>query len=346
MNSRRVLSILLFLLIILIVFGTAPTASAKLKATATFYIWEKDHLHFSHSIANLRLDGKETNIVHELDFDKDFYDPTVQGSTTKAMCDKVAALSDPEHPQHSQWRENCPEARNTSFAGVMELGVPYQKIEDSGTAYVFDFTKEWSLIDCDLNGDMSWDNTDLNENTVSENPGLLPNWDTVQMPTNGTTFPSDKDQSYYFKVLAIDVVNDCSTGNCTKELVTTIFIDLDINKDNQITAAEDGVPIDATGNMTSGCVCFYAKAIPISWPTTPSSALWVGNPQSRITAGGGDKTVNFNLLGPTVISLDKLAAYSPGGISPAIWLAIFTTLTGIAYILIRESKKLPQTRRK
>ena len=340
MKNRNILNLLVFLLILVIAFGTAPEALAKLKATSAFYIWDDTDLKFNHSIAALHLDGNETNVIHELGFDNDPYDPNE--ATTRAMCDKVAALESlPEtDPNYGKWRENCLDARTTSYAGVMELGVPYEKIEAAGIAHAFDYTLEWSLIDCDLNKDLSWNNLDLVVDTVANRPALLANWDTLTQPSPPTVgdFPSGMTQRDFFKVLAIDVVTSCTTGNCSKELVTTIFIDLDINGDDQLTALEDGLPADASGALPGGCVCFYAKAFPITWPTTPPSAVWGGNPQARITAGGGDKTVNFDLLGPTVISLDKFSALSPGGIAAPVLLAIVLLIAGIAVVLIRESR--------
>lgn len=336
MYHRKILILLTILLVLVITFALVPDAFAKLKATAPFYVWDDNDLHFSHDIVSIWLDGHETDVIHELGFNNDPYNPE-DGATTQAMCEKVAALENPAHPQHDRWLENCPDARDTKYAGVMELGVPLDKTEPEGLAFVFDYTLEWSLIDCDLNGDMSWDHGDLTFNTLLNHPALLPNWDIMTFPTPTVPFPAGLDQRDYFKVLAIDVVTPCSMGNCDHELVTTIFLDLDINKDNLLTAAGDGVPADATGALPGGCVCFFAKAFPIDKSVTPT-AIWGGNPQARITAGGGDKTVNFNLFGPSAITLENLVARSPGGIHPYVWLVIVTLLASVAFMLIRESR--------
>ena len=348
MNFKNTLRTLLFLLAVTILFGIVHPAYARLKATAAVYVFDDQAFEYKNSLVAVNLDGQETHVIHELGFDNALYNPYVTTSVNYALCQEIIALSNPSHPQHSKWLENCPTARNTKYAGILQLGIPYQKTETGGTAQFFASSLGWSLVDCDLNRDGSWNtgggaSSDLKFNTLqfppttppTGNPLLLPNWDVQTMPAPPPTTPGVV-QSIYFKILAKDVVNNCNTGNCLTELVTTIFVDLDINKDNNLTAAADGVPVNQSGSLPSGRVCFFARVFPITWPTTPASPTWSGNPQARISAGGGDKTVNFRLFGPTAITLEQFGAESLGNVHPAVWLTIFLLLGAITFVLIRE----------
>lgn len=339
MKIRRFIYALIAVLVFMIGFSVVPGAYAKLKVVSAFYVWDDTSMTFKNSTVDLRLDGSVTHVIHELGFDNDLYNPAVAGSTTKAVCDRVAALSDPAHAQHSQFRNLCPDARNTRYAGVLELAMPYDKIEAGGTARAFAYTANWSLIDCDLDSNQAWNNTDLEFNTIASAPVLLKNWDTQSFPINGLTLPGGTTQDEFFKILAIDVKTPCSTGNCANEIVTTVFLDLDIDKSNTLTAAGDGIPVNASGSLPGGRVCFFAKAYPVTYPTNPASVAWGGNAQARITAGGGAKTVNLSTQGPTAISLASLTAQTPAGISPGIWLFIVLLLSAVAFLLIRGSRR-------
>ena len=92
------------------------------------------------------------------------------------------------------------------------------------------------------------------------------------------------------------MITPCSTGNCQDEIVTTLEVNLDTDCDGVI---DSNFP---------PFVCFYAEArVPTRADGPP---YWGGPLQARISAGGGDKTVNFNPSGPTAINLVKLAATS------------------------------------
>ena len=96
--------------------------------------------------------------------------------------------------------------------------------------------------------------------------------------------------------IAKDIPVECTTGNCLYEIVTTLEVNLDTNCDGTIDVG------------TPDMVCFYAEArVPTRADGPP---YWGQQLQARISAGGGDKTVNFNPSGPTAINLVKLAATS------------------------------------
>lgn len=328
MNYRQLLKVLSVLLVFVVFFGVAQTASADLKATNVFYALSDDSPpQYRNSLVKMELDGEPTHAIHELDFDNDnFYYNDVVGDpnnlpTVYAMCQEVEAGGGTP----------CPTDLNVNpdiylkWAGVMELGIPHQDVGNGAIAFVS--SASWSLIDCDLDGDDDIDNDDLDVDTRVNPPLFLTPW--LGDPVN-------------FQVLLVDDPRTCGNNTCAIEKVTTIFLDLDIN-DNGVL---DQCPIGTDPNTVigtaceipaSGGVCFFAELVPDVY--TPGDPVWTGNPQARITAGGGDKTVNFNLLGPTAITLENLVAQSPGGIHPAIWLAIFVLLAGIAFVLIRESRQ-------
>ena len=348
MKNRQILKLLVGALFLVAFFGIVTPAAAKLKATAAFYVWDDNDSEYKNSVADLFLDGTETHVIHELGFDNDAYDP-LDGAKTQEVCDKVAALNPDGIPNNGDedpaWREDCPAAAigagNGEFAGVLELGIPY---DDNDGARAFESSEKWSLIDCDLNGSGAWNGTDLTYNTlINYNPGGTPgsipylaNWDIVNKPAMIGSPQPGTDQDDFFKILAIDKNTACSNNTCANELVTTIYLDLDISGNNDLSAAGDGIPVNDSGSLPSGRVCFFAKVFPITWPTNPATPVWSGNPQARFSAGGGDKTVNFNLFGPTAITLEQFGAESLGNVHPAIWLTIFLLLGAITFVLIRE----------
>lgn len=163
--------------------------------------------------------------------------------------------------------EACPEGGATRWAGEMEYGLYHTDDAPLG-APGFVRTRNWQLVSCDRDGDGDFDNADLS---------YAPQ--TAVTPYLGGTF----------EVLSIDIVTPCTTGNCLNEIVTTFFV----NIDNDC----DGTP---NADLPPGGLCFYAEA---QTPLT-SEPFWGGPLQARISAGGGDKTVNFDPQpAPTAITL-------------------------------------------
>ncbi|MGD1994779.1 MAG: hypothetical protein PVI59_16420, partial [Anaerolineae bacterium] len=107
-----------------------------------------------------------------------------------------------------------------------------------------------------------------------------------------------------FDILSIDEITPCTTGNCLDEIVTTFFV----NVDNDC----DGTP---NADLPPGGVCFYAEA---QTPLT-SDPFWSGPLQARISAGGGDKTVNF--VPEPVVTAVTLMAFTATPVEDDIALA-------------------------
>lgn len=75
-----------------------------------------------------------------------------------------------------------------------------------------------------------------------------------------------------------------------------MFINLDSDCDGDL--SEENIP--------PGGLCFYAEV----QPPAALPPYWQGNLQARISAGGGDKTVNHTILGPTAITVAAYTASS------------------------------------
>ncbi|HUS70907.1 MAG TPA: hypothetical protein VM075_09075 [Anaerolineae bacterium] len=161
-------------------------------------------------------------------------------------------------------------------------------------------SRAWKLVACDRNGDGEFNNADL---AVQPMDYVLPY-------TGGTLTVITKDQPV-----------GCTTGNCKYEIVTTIFINTDSDCDgNQNT------------DIPAGGLCFYAEArTPVIEIGSP--LLWRGNIQARISTGGGDKTVNFDVKGArvgTAVTLASFTAKSAAHGSVPVTLWAMAALLGIA----------------
>jgi hypothetical protein len=100
-------------------------------------------------------------------------------------------------------------------------------------------------------------------------------------------------------VITKDLQVGCTTGNCKYEIVTTIFINVDSDCDGNI-----------NGDIPAGGLCFYAEG-ETPYIEVGAPLLWGGNIQTRISTGGGDKTVNYHVNGAepaTAITLSSLSA--------------------------------------
>ena len=348
MNNRSALRIFSILLVFVVLFGIVQTASADLKATAVFSILsDETPPQYKNSLVKLELDGEPTHVLHELGTDADdyFYTGNIADSV-QPYVDLFEACEFVKNNATAKKYANCPVdlddtvtypggEQYQTFAGVLELGIPR---EDGGGgvgtgAFAFENSASWTLVDCDLDGDDDFDGDDLDIDTriLANYPATLAPWDATLAPNNGVS-------GWNFKVLAEDDVRECSNNTCFTELVTTIFLDLDVNDDgvlNQCTGSQE--PGDGGCELpVSGSICFFAEVYPITYSGGPT---WAGNAQARFSAGGGDKTVNLNVLGPTAITLEQLIAQSPGGLNPVVLAAIFILLTAIAFVLVRESRQ-------
>ena len=198
----------------------------------------------------------------------------------------------------------CAAGESTKWAGVMEYGLYHVDNAPAG-APGFQATRNWQLVSCDRDGDNDFDNADLS---------LAPQ--TQITPYAGGTLT----------VISQDVVVPCTTGNCDTEIVTTIFINTDSDCDGTQNA-----------DIPAGGLCFYAEAQkPL--PSTPS---WSNPLQARISAGGGDKTVNFKLEGdvPSAVSVASFTATTLGNAALLAGAALLLAAVVVVLRLARTSRR-------
>ena len=169
----------------------------------------------------------------------------------------------------TDYLDACGTGTSTPWAGILEYGLYH---EDLDGAPGFQETREWKLIHCDRDGDGDFDNADLS----------------VRPPDSYTEYSGG-----VLEVVASDVETECTTGNCLNEIVTTLFINMDVDCDGNLNT-----------DIPDGGVCFYAEA---RTPPPPTGPLWSGPLQARISAGGGDKTVNFKIT-PLAVTLSSFSA--------------------------------------
>jgi hypothetical protein len=172
----------------------------------------------------------------------------------------------------TKYPDACGPGTSTEWAGVMEYGLYHEDNAPAGAAGFVE-SNAWQLVWCDRNGDGVFNKADLS----------------VYPQNRKTQYNSDS-----FLVVTKDVTTTCTSGNCATEIVTTIFVNIDRDC--------DGVP---NSDIPPGGLCFYAEA---KTPKT-GTPFWSGPLQARISAGGGDKTVNFKPLEvPTAVTLASFAA--------------------------------------
>lgn len=254
----------LLLFICMILFAAVGTASAQLKANSVFYAWDAAKDEYLNSQVTLYWDGSWVPFLHELGFDREVVYPPA--------CDV--------------------NGDGTTYAGTMDFGLYHTDNAPEG-AKGFLHTANWKLVDCDRNGDGSFNAADR------------------------TGTPGGYTEILSLNPTSQDVVSACSTGNCAEEIVTTLDINLDTDCDGNK---------DAT---LPEFVCFYAEAQVPDMTYTP---MWSGPLQARITAGGGDKTVSFSPEEPTALTLLRFGPdrEQDSGLPMLIGLVLLFTLVVLA----------------
>jgi hypothetical protein len=199
------------------------------------------------------------------------------------------------------WPDPCPgyPLSTTQWAGIMEYGLYHEDNAPDG-APGWQETRDWQIVNCDRNEDGKFDKNDLE----------------LQPPDAVTPVVSA-----YLEVITQDQVVACTTGNCKTEIVTTLFINTDLN-------------CDGTQDITETAPCFYAEArTPL---VTDTAWLWSGPLQARIGTAetAGDKTVSFNPLDapPTAVVLASFTARRIASSSLGVSLWVVTALLGIAAV--------------
>ena len=191
--------------------------------------------------------------------------------------------------------QGCAAGETNRWAGNMYYGLYHVDDAPLG-APGFQETRKWSVISCDRTGDGQFDNGDLAESpSPYDRPVVY-----AECTSTGT----------YCRVeeLERDVVTDCTTGNCLKEIVTTIRVNLDLDCNNEVD------PIFPTDPRTGEpeMLCFFAEARTPTLEQQAGLPVWSNPLQARISTVGGDKTVNFSVEQPTAVDLAAFDAAPQG----------------------------------
>jgi len=217
-----------------------------------------------------------------------WFDPLVWVSFFEQLSFDSDAFDTGPYDTYVPPADQCPAGdKLTPYAGVVEIGL-YHTDNNPAGAQGFQETRGWALVDCDRNGDGLVNGDDLS---------LAP--PTAWTPVTGVVLAQVG--------TADEVLADYCGGNCADEIVNRFFVNLDPDCDG---TANVNVPTDR--------VCLYWEAQPPD-TTAPDYIAWVGNFQARINDGGGDKTLNFKLYGPTAVAVRSFqaSAVAPLGLALA-----------------------------
>lgn len=194
----------------------------------------------------------------------------------------------------------CPGPLSTRYAGTGSISL-YHTDNNPAGAQGFQSTGNWSLVKCSVL-----------EGPPETKAPVLPA-DTLYTCTNDNA-DGDIDRC---EIVTQDVVSGASCGgNCQDEIITTLKVNFDT---------------DCNGSLDtnfSSDVCLYWTAVK---PAFPAASYWGGNIQARISAGGGDKTLNFTgLKGPTAVKLRRMAAQAAA--SPVAGVALMAGVVSLAVL--------------
>jgi hypothetical protein len=201
---------------------------------------------------------------------------------------------------------SCTGAETTKWAGQLEIGL-YHTDNDPLGAPGFEESGNWWLVPC----------ADFGGGTVKDPTHVLAICGTdLECTVVGTP----------------DAVVLCTTGNCLDEIVTELELNLDTDCNTSINDPDILAAVNGDG------LCVYWEALTPD-ASDPLFVPWKGNFQARINQGGGDKTINFKLFGPTAITFLSFAASSGAlGVPLAVALVALGALVvgGVAVVYRRR----------
>lgn len=294
METKRQIRLLVgtsTLLLVILLLATAPTIHAKLAVTNVVYSWDYGTTNpgYQNSNVTIMANGGWQEFIHQFigpnsaanEFDTDPVSTTVVASMDGATTSTYII--------------------STTFGGLMDYAV--NMTDTNGIGQGFQTTRRWSLVFCDR--------TREQKNDPPPPWGDLGNADLGLAPAN---------QYYGGSVGALPLlieelptvfrnqIQPCTNGTCSYQLVTRLIVNLDKDGNGRI----DNQYLIPAGQPDAGkpaALCFYAEA------KRPTVANWAGNLQARISAGGGDKTVNFKTtLAPTAVTLSSFSARTSNSI--------------------------------
>jgi hypothetical protein len=255
----------------LIVVGllVVPVAvEAELKATSLAYSWDLTSDEFEWGHATVEWDGAWIPLLQEVYFDH-LDRPPDPG--------EIQVCGDP--------------TKTTQYAGWMEYGLPYVDNEPLG-AMGFQESRGWTLIDCDLNQDGTWDRDDL---TVG--PDVLDEAVVLADCTPGGT---------NCNIVYQDQEQPCPVAteeHCATDISTLLLISID-------TDCDGNVDPDATRFTDAAGICVYSEALTPDYEA--GDDMWTFPLPIRITDADGAKTLML-YPDPTAVELASFQAEAQGG---------------------------------
>lgn len=171
----------------------------------------------------------------------------------------------------------CPGPLSTQYAGTGAIALGHTDNNPAG-AKGFQSTASWSLVKCSA--------------LIGPPQKKFPTGGDILYTCTNDNGDGDIDRC---EIVSKDVESGAGCGGeCSDEIVTTLKVNLDTDCDGALDAG------------FSSDVCLYWTAVKPPFPDPP---YWGGNLQTRISSGGGEKTLNFTgLAGPTAVTLRRLAA--------------------------------------
>lgn len=272
-----------FMVLVLMLMMNSTASRADLKATFNAFAWDESADRYENSNVTINPNGNFLPFVHRLSFDNDL-------TANSAKCATLPPFSS-DSPHMTKW------------GGTMEFGLYHRDTGVTAPAAPNGFlsTEDWRIAHCDRNNDGKYGIKDLRPlaNAVLASPSCdtAPQTGSYSVSSEGycqyaststdTISPvppntSNVDDSIVLISKDVESSVGCG-GNCETEIVTTLGISLDKDCDGDLDA---DIPLS---NVGLPLMCFFARA------EKPNLDTWTGNIQTRITEGGGDKTVNFNL---------------------------------------------------
>jgi hypothetical protein len=241
---------------------------AELKATSLAYTWDLSSNEWEWGHATVMFDGGWIPLLQEVYFD--------------GLGDRVPGEEEPQV---------CADGLTTLYAGWIEYGLPYRDA-DPKDARGFEASRDWVLIDCDLNGDGTWDRDDLTVNPGDIGPPLA-----ICSPGGEHCDIRYQDQ--------VQSPPAATSEHCEEELATQLIISLDSECDGTV---DPGAAHLYDVAETTG-LCVY------SWARTPAylagEEWWTFPLPVRITDADGAKTLMLYPV-PNAVELASFNAKPQG----------------------------------
>ena len=289
-------------LVLLGLLAVPIAVQAELKATSIAHAWDVDRNEFFWGQVLVDWgDGQWIPLLQEVYFDRLDRPP---GDDDPPIC----------------------KSRNdtTRWAGWIEYGLPYRDNDPAGAEGFQRPSRNWTLIDCDLDGDGYWDQDDL-----AVGPSVLED-ERVQVLAECTvdgTYCKIMDDGVNWWQDKPDSCPVATSEHCDQELSTMLVISMDLDCDGEVD--EDAAHLaDAAG------LCVYSEAQSPDYE--PGDPQWTFPLPVRITDADGAKTL---MLYPRIVTAVELASFSaePQGSTVLVSWETATELDNLGFNLYRAN---------